>query len=194
MLGRAACWEFGPSWEADVLAIDWAHYNQQQRQGLEVGQDRTTTSRFGVGRVNVEEEAGVTSKERQLVGYYRSVGESVKLVHNKNLTLVPWLDQPLDETPISSVSEWVLNTMEQVSEVLGLSFDGLEQMVWELFAELEKRALMSQGLDTDRGDRDKCRVHRKLKNLRWGMTYGRGGGDGGEISMRRTRGIRPCPR
>lgn len=29
--------------------------------------------------------------------------------------------------------------------MLGLSFEGVEQMAWELFVELEKRALINQG-------------------------------------------------
>lgn len=74
-----------------------------------------------------------------------------------------------------------------MSGILGLSFNGLE-----LFVELEKRALVSQGLDTTRDDEDKNKIHRELRNLRWGMSYGKGGDDGGEGSAKRIKGIRPC--
>lgn len=60
--------------------------------------------------------------------------------------------------------------MEQVSKVLGLSFDGLEQMAWELFAKLEKRATHKQAHGKDRGNGEKARLVRKLKNLKWGLT------------------------
>lgn len=74
-------------------------------------------------------------------GFHCFIGESVKMMHDKQLALVPWLDCDLDETQIATVSDWVLQKIEEVSEVLGLSFDGLEDMAWELFAELEKRAV-----------------------------------------------------
>lgn len=51
----------------------------------------------------------------------------------------------MDEVPITSVSEWVLEKIEVVSGVLGLSFVGLETMAWELFAELEKWDVESRG-------------------------------------------------
>lgn len=74
------------------------------------------------------------------MGFHRSVGESVKLSHDRQLAVVPWSDLMLDEAPISMVFNWVLNSIEKVSEVLGLSFEELEHMAWELFVELEKRA------------------------------------------------------
>lgn len=64
------------------------------------------------------------------------MAESVKLAHEGQMALVAWEDHICDEAPISSVSEWVLSKIEQLSEVLGLSFEGLEHLSWELFAEL----------------------------------------------------------
>lgn len=52
----------------------------------------------------------------------------MKLAHDRILVVVPWIDQTLEGAPISSVLDWVLNTIDQVSEVLGLSFEGLEYM------------------------------------------------------------------
>lgn len=40
----------------------------------------------------------------------------------------PGLTSSMDELPISFVSEWVSNAIEQVSKVLGLSFEGLDHM------------------------------------------------------------------
>lgn len=55
--------------------------------------------------------------------------------------MVSWPKQTLDEAPISSVSEWSLNSIEEVSGVLGVSFECLESMAWELFTELEKKVM-----------------------------------------------------
>lgn len=76
------------------------------------------------------------------VGFHCSISESMKMAHDKQLALVPWPDCDLDETPIATISDWVLQKIEEVCEVLGLSFDGLKYMAWELFVELEKRAVV----------------------------------------------------
>lgn len=61
------------------------------------------------------------------MAYHCSVGEAIKIAHDKDLAIVPLSDYVMDETPILVVSNWVLNAVVQVSEVLGLSFEGLEQ-------------------------------------------------------------------
>lgn len=68
------------------------------------------------------------------------IGETVKCSCEGQYALVPWPDLEVDEPPLSSILAWVLQKIEMVSGVLGLSFDGLEHLAWELFAELKKRA------------------------------------------------------
>lgn len=71
------------------------------------------------------------------VSFLHSISENVKLSHDKELTVVAWFDQSMEETPLASVSKWVLSKVEEVSKILGLSFEGLEVLAWELFAELD---------------------------------------------------------
>lgn len=77
--------------------------------------------------------------------FHSYIGKTVKLNHDRFSALVPWLDLVVDKAPITSVSEWVLQKIAEVSEALGMFFDGLEHMSWDLFAELEKRALIRPG-------------------------------------------------
>lgn len=99
------------------------------------------------------------------------MGELVKLSHDRDLALVPWLDHLLEEDPILTISDWVLNTIEQVSGVLGVSFKGIEHLAWELFAKLEKRIVPIQGQGMDRETGDKAKMSKELKNLKWGVSY-----------------------
>lgn len=39
------------------------------------------------------------------------------------------------------VNEWVLQKIGEVSEVMGVSFDGLEKKAWGLFAKFERREM-----------------------------------------------------
>lgn len=71
--------------------------------------------------------------------------------------------------------------------MLDLSFEGLEHMVWEFFAELEKRADYFKGLNKKRGISDKGKLLRELRNLYWGLSYGKGVPNVGEETRRRAR-------
>lgn len=75
-----------------------------------------------------------------------------------------------------------------MSEVLGLSFEGLKHMAWELFVELEKRAPTKPSNDSSREKTKK----RELRNLQWGLMYNKGEAGEGQGSVRRLRGIRDC--
>lgn len=77
--------------------------------------------------------------------------------------------------------------IEEVNAVLGLSFEGLKLMAWELFAELERREMIRQGGGT-RGIDMRRWVPRELKNLSWGLSYRKGELVPGEGSGRRIRG------
>lgn len=65
----------------------------------------------------------------------------MKLGHDRHLALVPWDSQEAIKTLIMAVSKWVLQTIEEVSKVFGLSFEGLEPATWELFVQLDKREM-----------------------------------------------------
>lgn len=116
-----------------------------------------------------------------------SISESVKLGHMRHMALVERSEQGLDELPIATVSEWVLQKMEEISYVLGLSSEGLEVLAWELFAELEKRESGRQakreGASGNRGS-----LSRELKNLGWSLSYDKGGVVDGEGFGRKMRG------
>lgn len=80
---------------------------------------------------------------------------------------------PAQEQPLSEVSLWVLEKMEEVSTFMGLLFDGVEEQAWEFFSVLERarsiRGLQCQG----------PRVHREVKNLKYGVNYDKWGGSVG---------------
>lgn len=128
-------------------------------------------------------------KQMQMLGFHKSVGESMKLIHDSQFSLVPRVDQTLEETPISTVSDWVLNSIKQVSEILGLSFKGLEAMAWELFVELEKKAPPNANQGLKRDLVEKAKIPREVKNLWWGLSYSKGGDIVGEGSAMRNRGF-----
>lgn len=52
-----------------------------------------------------------------------------------------------------------------MSEALGLSFDGLEHMAWELFTELEKRAAVRIVSECNGGSKNSGKIPRELRNL-----------------------------
>lgn len=79
--------------------------------------------------------------------------------------MVPWSDYGLVETPIATVSDWVLMKIEEVSVTLGLSSEGLEHLAWELFAKLEKRVVVRPTKECTRGSKNSERIPRELKNL-----------------------------
>lgn len=124
-------------------------------------------------------------------GFQRLIGETVKLGKGQQLAHVGWPVLGTEEPPINVVSEWVMEKIEEVSAVLGLLFKGLESMAWELFAELEKREMNSQGRGK-RGSDMRCHVPREIKNLSWGLSYGKRDLVAGEGSGRRTRGNTVC--
>lgn len=102
--------------------------------------------------------------------------------------MVLWSNQNIEETPLASVSEWVLSRVEEVSKILGLSFEGLEDLAWELFVELEKREAAQLGEGTHISKVREEKIHREVKNLKWGLSYGRKGVQKEEVSNRKTCG------
>lgn len=78
--------------------------------------------------------------------------------------------------------------------MLGLSFEGLEPIAWELFTELEKREVARQ-TECEGRRANKERIPREIRNLNWGISYEKSGGIGGvdgEASARKERGSRSC--
>lgn len=185
--GVRDCWGVDPYWEWRGSSIDWVHYLHSQFQ-IPIAEQTLALipeqDLRGDRRVNSRREDSKKENEMQMVGFYRFVGESVKLSHENNFALVPWPDKLMEESSLLTVSNWVLNAKEQVSGVLGLSFEGLEHMAWELFAELEKRAPSNQGQGMDRGNERKTKISRELKNLSWGLSYGKEGILGREKLMK----------
>lgn len=93
----------------------------------------------------------------------RSIGEKVKRKHDKDLSLdLILMGEELH--PLSEVSEWVLQKMGEVSQVVEFSFEGFEQEVWELFSKLERREL----------HRNSGKEPRELRNLKWRLSYNKG--------------------
>lgn len=77
-----------------------------------------------------------------------------------------------------------------MSEVLGLSFEGLEHITWELFAELEKKAVVRQVRECTEGSKNSGKIPRELRNLSWGLSYAKGEGSRREETGRKVRGFR----
>lgn len=107
--------------------------------------------------------------------FNRSIGEMVKLGRgNMNSKAIVMAHDSTGPEPILEVSSWVLETMDEVSHFLGVSFEGVEKQAWELFIELGKRGSI-RGLK-----RKGMRLKREVRNLRSGVNYDKGGqGRGG---------------
>lgn len=67
-----------------------------------------------------------------IVAYGSTIGESIKRCRRERTSqnLATLANQ---EDPLFGVSRWVLNTIEEVSNFLGMSFEGVERQAWELF-------------------------------------------------------------
>lgn len=101
--------------------------------------------------------------------FQRSIGENVKLDHRRQNELVTWYVPEMDVTPLAEVSKWVLQKMQVVSEVLGVSFDGLEVAAWDLFAELERCSNNKENEKTRKVVKEgRERISQEIKNLSWG--------------------------
>lgn len=119
----------------------WSHSLQDQMQGKWLTQGmgaNLAANHTDIKGVDAGKGYGTWELNSQEEYFHRSVGEFVKLSHDRLLAVIPWSEQMVEEDPISMVSDWVLNSIEKVSEVLGLPFEELEHMAWELFVELEK--------------------------------------------------------
>lgn len=121
-------------------------------------------------------------------GFHCYIGETIKLNHDGLSALVPWSELDVDEAPIASVFERVLQKISEVSDVLGILFDGLEHLAWELFSELEKRAMIRPDKENGGRSSNGGRNSQKPKNLSWGLSYDKGNGSNGGESERKSRG------
>lgn len=73
----------------------------------------------------------------------RSIGENVKLNHCGDCWVMTMVDE--DVAPVAEVSSWVLEHMKEVSRVMGMSFESVEEEAWVFLVALEKLRNNSDG-------------------------------------------------
>lgn len=76
---------------------------------------------------------GCVNSLDDVVVFNRSIRENVKLGYEGADC---WAMTPLDDTPdpVTIASPWVLDKIEEVNRVMGISFEGMEEESWVFFS------------------------------------------------------------